>query len=84
MNFYIENTPKGFIVSGMDYMTRVRLRNFGDNQSAAIEFRNYCNEYVDDARAMRYAKSFDENALYTYPEIKGDKCALRRQRSETH
>ncbi len=81
MEYCIEDSRKGYIVYAVALgMSPMPLRNFGDMQSAAMEFRDYCKSHVDDEQALRYARSYEEGTLYTYPVIKNGRAELRRQR----
>ena len=82
----VKNEPHGYVVWAKIDNKHYPLRNFGDCQSAAIEFRNYINnpKVVDYERLVRnvklWAKSYNPDILYTYPTIlKNGNIALIKQ-----
>ena len=83
----VKTEPHGYVVWATIDNEHLPLRNFGDYQSAAIEFRNYINnpKVVDYERLVRnvkqWAKSYTPDELYTYPTIlKNGNIALIKQR----
>lgn len=65
----IENTPDGYIVGvylrdGNGYGQWHRLRNFGDRQGDAIEFREYDLPGFTDQQINLFIKTFDVGQKY--------------------
>lgn len=65
----IENTPDGYIVGvylrdGNGYGQWHRLRNFGDRQGDAIEFREYDLPGFTDQQINLFIKTFDVDQKY--------------------
>lgn len=61
----------GWVVVWTEDYQSYPLRNFGDYQSAAIEFARMVNEYSKDdldRRIKGLIESYDPNVRYTYPE----------------
>lgn len=71
-HFYITNKPGvGYIVTcmGIDeggYEQNGFVRNFGDRQSDAIEFRNDCNNGKIDDRRIKLLMNTYTNQPYIY------------------
>ena len=66
----IENTPDGYIVGvylrdGNGYGQWHRLRNFGDYQGDAIEFREYDLPTFSDQQINLFIKTFNISQKYT-------------------
>lgn len=80
MRFDVESRVEGYVVVAFDWGVHIELANFGDCQSAAIEFKEYCREYVDEVRARRYGANYRGGVKFDYPIIRGERCDLRRQR----
>lgn len=69
----IENTPDGYIVGvylrdGNGYGQWHRLRNFGDRQGDAIEFRDYDLSGFTDQQINLFVKTFDVGKKYMRQE----------------
>lgn len=85
MKAWIDNKKQvGYVVCWTEDRTTMPLRNFGQMQSAAMEFRNWLNNCVDE-RLHRwinlYADTYNPTERYSYPEFKGnDRPILRKQR----
>lgn len=65
----IENTPDGYIVGvylrdGNGYGQWHRLRNFGDRQGDAIEFREYDLPGFTDQQINLFIKTFNISQKY--------------------
>lgn len=65
----IENTPDGYIVGvylrdGNGYGQWHRLRNFGDRQGDAIEFREYDLPTFSNQQINLFIKTFDVDQKY--------------------
>lgn len=65
----IENTPDGYIVGvylrdGNGYGQWHRLRNFGDRQGDAIEFREYDLPTFSNQQIELFIKTFDVGQKY--------------------
>ena len=65
----IENTPDGYIVGvylrdGNGYGQWHRLRNFGDRQGDAIEFREYDLPEFTDQQIKLFIRTFDVGQKY--------------------
>lgn len=67
MDFYIQNIPGvGYIVTAMEndndgYISTRYLRNFGERQSDAIEFRDDCrNGKIDYKRIKQLADTYTD------------------------
>lgn len=65
----IENTPDGYIVGvylrdGNGYGQWHRLRNFGDRQGDAIEFRDYDIPTFTDQQIRLFIKTFKVEQQY--------------------
>ena len=65
----VENTPQGYIVSiyypdknGICHWER--LRNFGDRQGDAIEFRDWDLPHLEDHHIRLLIQKFDINVKY--------------------
>lgn len=61
----------GYVVVWVEDYQSYPLRNFGDYQSAAIEFARMVNEYSKDdldRRINGLINSYDPNVRYTYPK----------------
>ncbi len=61
----------GYVVVWVEDGQSFPLRNFGDYQSAAIEFARMVNEYSKDdfdRRIKGLIESYDPNNRYSYPE----------------
>ncbi|MCM1216564.1 MAG: hypothetical protein NC209_04155 [Alistipes sp.] len=75
----LESTADGYVVSVWLYDSKTGvstlrpLANFGDNQSAAIEFRDYLRKYRDRAdferRILLQAGAYKRTVKYSYPRI---------------
>ena len=65
-----ENTPHGYVVSvyydltGSGSYHWEKLRNFGDRQGDAIEFREYDLPGLSDANIRQLIRQFDINTKY--------------------
>ncbi len=67
MDFYIQNIPGvGYIVTAMEndndgYISTRYLRNFGDRQSDAIEFRDDCRDgKIEYKRVKQLADTYTD------------------------
>lgn len=84
MTAWIDNKKGiGYVVCWLENGTNKPLRNFGQMQSAAIEFRNWLNKCTDD-RLPRWIKlwadTYDPNQKFTYPVFTdNNRPILRRQ-----
>ena len=61
----------GYVVVWIEDEQTYPLRNFGDYQSAAIEFARMVNKYTKDdldRRIKGLIDSYNPNEAYTYPE----------------
>ena len=61
----------GYVVVWTEDHQSYPLRNFGESQSAAIEFAKMVNDYSKDDKDRRIKgliKSYDPNVAYSYPE----------------
>ncbi len=73
-HYYIDNQPSvGYVVaqldtSGLDdgYLSNRYVRNFGDRQSDAIEFRDDCNNGKIDPRRIKLLKDTYTPQPYKY------------------
>lgn len=87
MKAWIDNQRGvGYVVCWLEDRHSVPLRNFGQMQSAAFEFRNWLNRCVDERlpRWVRlYADIYDPGEKFGYPELKeNNRPILRRQKYE--
>lgn len=87
MKAWIDNQRGvGYVVCWLEDRHSVPLRNFGQMQSAAFEFRNWLNKCVDERlpRWVRlYADTYDPGEKFGYPELKeNNRPILRRQKYE--
>lgn len=64
MMFQIENTPDGYIVGVYRDLYWHRLRNFGDRQGDAIDFRNWDCPKLTDAQLRLLEKQFRIDVKY--------------------
>ena len=85
MRAWIDNQKHvGYVVCWTEDRTTKPLRNFGQMQSAAIEFRNWLNKCVDERlpRWIRlYADTYNPTEKFSYPVFKGnDRPTLKRQK----
>lgn len=85
MRAWIDNQRGvGYVVCWLENRTNTPLRNFGQMQSAAIEFRDWLNQCVDERlpRWVRlYADTYKPSEKYYYPELKeNNRPVLRRQK----
>ena len=61
----------GYVVVWTENYQSFPLRNFGDYQSAAIEFAKMVNDYSKDDKDRRIKgliRSYDPKVAYSYPE----------------
>ena len=87
MKAWIDNQRGvGYVVCWLEDRHSVPLRNFGQMQSAAFEFRDWLNRCVDERlpRWVRlYADTYDPVEKFGYPELKeNNRPILRRQKYE--
>ena len=75
----------GYVVVWVEDEQSFPLRNFGDYQSAAIEFARMVNEYIKDdldRRIKGLIDTYDPAIKYSYPESANVGIAkLTKQRS---
>jgi len=64
MNFQISNTPDGYVVEWYDGDHWHPLRNFGDRQSDAIEFKTTDCPRLDDWNLKALVKRYDPSVKY--------------------
>lgn len=84
MKAWIDNRKGvGYVVMWTDCYTHTPLRNFGQMQSAAMEFRNWLNRCSDE-RLPRWIKlwadTYKPEDKYSYPEFTTSRPTLRRQK----
>lgn len=87
MKAWIDNQKGiGYVVCWQDDHVNTLLRNFGQMYSAAYEFRDWLNRCTDSrlqSWVKMYAKSYNPNIKFTYPEIKeNERPTLRKQKYE--
>ena len=87
MKAWIDNQKGvGYVVCWLENRTNTPLRNFGQMQSAAIDFRNWLNNCTDErlGRWIRlYADTYKSEEKYSYPIFTGNnRPTLKRQRYE--
>ena len=86
MKAWIDNRKGvGYVVMWTDGYTHTPLRNFGQMQSAAMEFRNWLNRCSDE-RLPRWIKlwadTYKPEDKYSYPEFTTSRPTLRRQKGD--
>ena len=70
MMFSVDNTPDGYVVKAYIYLSNedglrwMPLRNFGDRQGDAIEFRDYDCPKLNDWQLKCLIKQYDKNTKY--------------------
>lgn len=89
MRAWIDNQKGiGYVVMWSENHSHTPLRNFGQYQSAAMEFRNWLNNCVDERLSRwikTYASSYDPANKYTYPEFNNNnRPTLRRQKTNEY
>ena len=90
MKAWIDNQKGvGYVVCWLENRISRPLRNFGQLQSAAMEFRNWLNNCLDERLqgwVKQYAESYKPENKYTYPIFNNAnnhyRPTLRRQRDE--
>ena len=73
----------GYVVCWLEDRTNTPLRNFGQMQSAAFEFRNWLNRCTDERlpRWIRlWADTYNPTDKYTYPIFGGSRPTLKKQK----
>lgn len=75
----------GYVVCWLENRVNKPLRNFGEMQSAAIEFRNYINSCTDERLQQwlkAWASTYNPDKKYTYPDfMKDGRVTLHQQRN---
>lgn len=87
MKAWIDNQKGvGYVVCWTEYRSTKPLRNFGQMQSAAIEFRNWLNGCVDDrlpSWIKSYADTYKPTEKFSYPVInENNRPILRKQKGD--
>ena len=89
MRAWIDNQKGiGYVVMWTEGYNHMPIRCFGQNQSAAMEFRNWLNNCTDE-RLPRwiktYASTYEPTVKYTYPEFNdNNRPTLRRQKNNEY
>lgn len=86
MRAWVDNQKGvGYVVCWLENRTNTPLRNFGQMQSAAFEFRNWLNQCTDERlhRWIRlWADTYNPAEKHTYPEFNNNnRPTLRKQRN---
>lgn len=66
----------GYIVYAHTKAGDFMLRNFGQNQGAAIEFAQWVSDYASDEDIKRYAASYSPAAIYKATIVRSGKTPI--------
>lgn len=66
----------GYVVYAHTKAGDFMLRNFGQNQGAAIEFAQWVLDYASDEDIKRYTASYKPDHIYTYPIMRSGKSPI--------
>lgn len=82
-NAFIRSTHEGYIVCWLDERCHaIPMRNFGDWEGAAMEFRDWMNQWASLEKVHALIQSYDPSKRYEYPVIRDHKLKeLPRQRN---
>ena len=67
----------GYVVYAHTEDGELLLRNFGQNQGAAIEFAQWVSDYASDEDIKKYAASYKPVHIYTNPIMRSGKSPIR-------